>query len=185
MAIHSEHSSYREKLLEHLFIGDVLRHLWCHGVMTAEFLRPEVDSGGYDLVIACNGIIRHIQLKSSHHGAKTARQNVNVRLAEKPSGCVVWVAFDPKTLAIGPFFWFGGQPGEKLPDTRSFPVAKHTRGNAHGVKAARPNIRVLNRAAFEQIASLPELVTRLFGSIGSGPNEPLQPTATAFVASAP
>ena len=73
MAVHSEHSSNREKLLEHLFIGEVLRCLWRKGIATAEFLRPEVDSGGYDLVIDCNSILRHIQLKSSHREAKTAR----------------------------------------------------------------------------------------------------------------
>ena len=85
MAVHSEHSRYREKLLEHLFIGEVMRHLWCQGVTTAEFLRPEVDSGGYDVVIACRNIIRYIQLKSSYRGAKTARQKITIRLAEKKS----------------------------------------------------------------------------------------------------
>lgn len=63
MAVHSEHSSYREKLLEHLFIGAVLRHLWCQGITSAEFLRPEVDNGGYDLEIASNTVIRYIQLE--------------------------------------------------------------------------------------------------------------------------
>ena len=116
MHVHSEQSSYREKLLEHLFIGEILRHLWRLGVTTAEFLRPEVDSGGYDLVIACNKIIRHIQLKSSYRGAKTARQNINIRLADKPSGCVVWMIFDETTLELGPFLWYGGLPGEPLPD---------------------------------------------------------------------
>src|SRR5205823_2601130 len=103
MAVHSVHSSYREKLLEHLFIGEVLRYLWRQGITTAEFLRPEVDSGGYDLVIACNTVIRYIQLKSSHRGASTSKQNVNIRLADKPSGCVVWVVFEEETLACGPF----------------------------------------------------------------------------------
>ncbi len=171
MAVHSEHSSYREKLLEHLFIGEVLHYLWRQGVTTAEFLRPEVDSGGYDLVIACNTVIRHIQLKSSHRGAATAKQNVNIRLAEKPSGCVVWVVFDEATLALGPFLWFGGVPGQPLPDIRTFPVAKHTRGNAQGMKGARPNIRVLKRAVFEQVASIPELVGRLFGQVAAPPNQ--------------
>jgi hypothetical protein len=97
---HSESSSFREKLVEHLFVGEVLRHLWLHGVVSAEFLRPEVDCGGYDLVIACNSIIRHIQLKSSHSKAKTAKQHINIRLAEKPSGCVVWVIFDESTLDL-------------------------------------------------------------------------------------
>src|SRR5947209_5452782 len=124
MAVHNEHSSYREKLIEHLFIGEVLRYLWCQSVTGAEFLRPEVDSGGYDLVIACKSVIRHIQLKSSHQEASTARQKVNLRLAEKPSGCVIWVVFDETTLALGPYLWFGGQPGQPLPDISAFPAAK-------------------------------------------------------------
>lgn len=165
MSIHSEHSSNREKLLEHLFIGEVLRHLWRQGVTTAESLRPEVDSGGYDLVIECNGIIRHIQLKASYRGAKTARQKVNLRLAEKPSGCMVWMIFDKTTLALGPFFWFGSLPGERMQDIGNFPRAKHTKGNAHGVKAERPNIRVLKRADFQEVETIPELVKRLFGEL--------------------
>ena len=176
MAVHSEHSSYREKLLEHLFIGEVLRHLWCSGVTTAEFLRPEVDSGGYDLVIACNGVIRHIQLKSSYLGATTAKQNVNLRLAEKPSGCVVWVVFDESTLALGPFLWFGGPPGSPLPNILSFPPAKHTKGNAQGIKTIRPNIRVLNRRVFRPIATIPDLIERLFGINSTPPDQTAQST---------
>ena len=127
MSIHSEHSSNREKLLEHLFIGEVLRHLWRQGITTAEFLRPEVDSGGYDLVIECNKIVRHIQLKASFRGATTAEQKVNLRLAEKPSGCVVWMMFDRSTLELGPFRWFGEAPGSPLADIRNEPLGKHCR----------------------------------------------------------
>jgi hypothetical protein len=165
MAVHSDHSSYREKLLEHLFIGEVLRHLWCRGVTTAEFLRPEVDSGGYDLVIACNGVMRHVQFKSSHRGAATATQSVHTLLAERPSGCVVWLRFDPDTLALGPFLWFGGRPGQPLPDISALPRAKHTKGNAQGVKTVRPNVRVLKRALFEEVATVADLVERLFGKL--------------------
>jgi hypothetical protein len=164
--IHSEQSSYREKQLEHLFIGEVLKYLWSVGITNAEFLRPEVDAGGYDLVIACNSTIRHIQLKSSHRPAKTARQKVHLRLAEQPSGCVVWVRFDEKTLELGPYLWFGGNPGERLPDITAFPVALHTKGNAQGVKVARPNVRILNRGAFELVESTSQLVERLFGAMG-------------------
>ena len=173
MTVHSEHSSNREKLLEHLFIDEVLRYLWCRGVTTAEFLRPEVDSGGYDLVIECNSVIRHIQLKSSHLGASTARQNVNLRLTEKPSGCVVWLVFDSATLKLGPFLWFGGLPGQPLPDIRSFPAAKHTKGNAQGFKAVRPNIRVLKRSVFQEVASVEALVECLFGVVPVAPNHSL------------
>lgn len=29
---HSIHSSYREMLLEHLLAGEMMRHLWLHGI---------------------------------------------------------------------------------------------------------------------------------------------------------
>ena len=104
---HSRQSSYREALLEHLFIGALLRALWCAGPISAEVMKPQVDDAGYDVVVEANGVIRHIQLKSSFHGAKTASQKVHLRLGEKPSGCVIWVVLKPKTLELGPFLWFG------------------------------------------------------------------------------
>ncbi len=179
MIDHSVNSSYREKLIEHLFVAEVLRYLWRRGVTTAEFLRPEVDNGGYDLVVDCNRIIRHIQLKSSRRGAATARQTVNVRLADKPGGCVVWVQFDENTLALGPFLWFGGEPGQRLPDVSTFPTARHTKGNAQGIKMERPNIRVLPRTAFESVASVPELVERLFGVVTAEATPPPGPLPEA------
>ena len=162
---HTEKSSYREKLLEHLFVGELLRHLWRKGVVNAEFLAPEVDDGGYDLVIECNSVIRHIQLKSSFTGSKTSRQRIHLRLAQKPSGCVVWIMFDPITLELGPFLWYGGFPGRRLPDISSLPVAKHTKGDATGHKAERPNIRVIKKNLFEKINTMEQPAEKLFGKL--------------------
>jgi len=162
---HTERSSYREKLLEHLFVSDLLRHLWREGVVDAEFLAPEVDDGGYDLVIDCNSLIRHIQLKSSFVGSKTSRQKVHLRLAEKPSGCVVWMMFDPITLDLGPFLWFGGVPGAPLPDISELPVAKHTKGDASGYKAERTNVRILRKGLFERSDTMGQLAKKLFGEL--------------------
>ena len=100
--IHSSYSSAREKLLEHVFVGELLGALWRRGEHRAEVLRPEVDSGGYDLVVVANGIVRHIQLKASHLGAKTDEVSVSTALAVKPSGCVVWIRFDADTMRTRP-----------------------------------------------------------------------------------
>lgn len=162
-SVHNSHSAYREKLLEHLFVGELLRYLWRNDVMDVEFLRPEVDSGGFDLVIAYMRTIRHIQLKSSHCDSATACQKVNVRLAQKQSGCVVWMQFHPDTLALGPFLWFGGGPGEPIPDLSQFPLGKHTKGNSKGIKLERPSIRVIPRAAFRELNSIGDVVYALFG----------------------
>lgn len=165
-AQHSSHSSYREKLLEHLFVGEVLRTLWKKGIKEAEFLRPEVDNGGYDIVLAYKDIVRHIQLKSSYEGAKTAKQTVNMKLGEKPSGCVVWIYFDQETLDFTRFRWFGEPPCfplRGLRDDTKFPVAKHTKGNASGKKLNRPNLRIVKGHLFESVSSIEELIERLLG----------------------
>jgi hypothetical protein len=162
----SIHSSRRENLIEHLFIGEVLRYLWCVGYQDADVLRAETDAGGYDVVIEANSVIRHIQLKSSAIDAKTTRQKVNVELWNKPSGCVIWIRFDGETISLGPYKWHGGPAGARLtalsnPD--NLPRAKHTKGNAQGEKVERKNIRVLNGGDFENIQTIADLVERLFG----------------------
>lgn len=159
------HSSRRENLIEHLFIGEVLRYLWCAGYQDVDVLRAETDAGGYDVVIEANSVIRHIQLKSSAKDAKTARQKINVELWNKPSGCVVWVRFDGSTISLGPYKWYGGPAGAKLTarsDPDKLPRAKHTKANAQGEKSERKNICVLNGGDFEDLQTIADLVERLF-----------------------
>jgi hypothetical protein len=157
-------SSYRERLIEHLFVGEILRVLWLAGVPQVEVLRSEVDGTGYDVVLECRSITRHVQLKAARLGGTRANVGVNVNLEKKASGCVVWVYFDPETLRLGPFYWFGGSPGEPLPSLNDYNVGKHTKGDASGHKAERPNIRVVPRGEFEKVDTAAELVTLLFGT---------------------
>ena len=77
---HSRHSSYREMLLEHLFVGEVMRHVWVSGGKRLEILKPQVDDAGYDLVFEMDQIVRHIQLKTSFEGSTVRRFNVNAGL---------------------------------------------------------------------------------------------------------
>ena len=173
-------SAFREKLIEHLLVGELLKRSWQTGDCSIEISRPEVDRSGYDLIAECNGHVRHIQLKTSYHDAKTATQKVNLSLAQKPSGCVLWVQFDPKSLELGPFLYFGGKPGEKLPDLGSFRTAKHSKGNALGKKAERPNHRVVNNGQFTSNNSIKDLWGRLFGvDLRRGSQSGTRPRASA------
>lgn len=160
---HSNHSSFREMLLEQLFLGEILREFWLSRDYALEVLRPQVDNSGYDLVLDAGSVVRHIQLKASHGGARTTKVNINLRLAQKPSGCVIWVEFDPNTLALGPFFWFGSSPGKPLSGISRLRVAKHTKGNSEGIKSERPNIREIPKSKFTEVASIEELLVLLFG----------------------
>ena len=65
-------SSFYEQLVEHVFLSEVLQEVWYSFGKTVEVLRSEVDASGYDLVFECNGILRHVQLKTSKSDAKTA-----------------------------------------------------------------------------------------------------------------
>src|ERR1700722_12179872 len=86
---HYLYSSLREKIVEHVFVGEALRTLWRHGVFDAEVLRSEFDAHGYDLVMGRGKVVRHIQFKT---GVRDRPQKVSVALAlaDKPSGCVIW-----------------------------------------------------------------------------------------------
>ena len=156
-------SVYRERLLEHLLIGDLLKHSWLHAGATLEVSQPSIDRSGHDVVLEANGVTRHIQLKSSSRIATTATQKVHVGLASKPSGCVIWTRFDRDSMKLGPFMFFGGEPGAPLPSLIGFRTAKHTKGNALGVKKERPNLRVLPISKFTEVADIPALFVALFG----------------------
>lgn len=160
---HTLTSSYREILIEHLFVGEIMRRLWLRGITQFEVLKPQVDDSGYDLVLEANGVVRHVQLKSSFEESSTRQVRASLKLLSKPSACVVWVRFDPDTMQLGPFLWYGGAPGQPLPDITDFRIAKHTRANAKGVKQERPAERSIPKSAFTLLAGFDELVSQLFG----------------------
>ncbi len=163
MEQHYRHSSFREKLIEHLFIGELLKLSWMRGDCALEVARPEVDRSGCDLIAEHGQVIRHIQLKASHRGAVARSQNVHLGLATKPAGCVVWIRFDAATLTLGPFLFFGNGPAEPLPLLADFRVARHTKANMAQVKSERPNLRVIPQTAFETLPDIAAVYARLFG----------------------
>jgi hypothetical protein len=98
--------------------------------------------------------VRHAQLKT----LTTGKVSVGRALAEKPSGCVIWISLNKDTLELGPFFWFGGSPGQPLPDISLNPNPKRTTHNSQGVKPSRRNHHSLPRSAFTQLKTLNEVV---------------------------
>lgn len=162
MEQHYLKSSFREKLIEHSFIGELLKISWNSGLCDLEIAKPEVDNQGYDLIAESNGIIRHIQLKASKLSASTPNQKVHLALAKKPSGCIIWIYFDERTLELGPFLFFGSEAGHPLPNIYGFKVAKHTKANAEGIKKDRPEIRVVNKGEFVRFNCIEDVYSILF-----------------------
>ena len=170
-------SSCLEKVLEHRFVAELTSALWLNGIRDFEVLRSEVDAHGYDLVVEAGGVLRHIQLKAMVQGGKRRDVSINLRLAAKPSGCVIWFTYNPETLVLGPYHWLGGLPGEPLPDPGAR-LAKHAKGNSLGAKNFRPDHRVVARTRFEVIAYPGQLVDLLFGAPARADDDP-EPRAHA------
>lgn len=80
-------STRREKLMEHVFLGELLRALLRAG-RRCEVLRAETDTSGYDLVIEVDGRLRHVQLKTMRSDGKRRNVDLHLGLAAKPAGCV-------------------------------------------------------------------------------------------------
>ena len=124
-----------------------------------------MDAHGHDIVVEARGILRHIQLKAMVSGGKRRDVGVSVALAARPSGCVIWTVYDPATLELGPFLWFGGRPGAPLPALGRRPV-RHTKGDASGIKAERMGHRLVPRSKFTRLETIDALVDALFGRPG-------------------
>jgi hypothetical protein len=95
-------------------------------------------------------------------GGKASSVNVSLKLMEKPSGCVIWMVVSPKDLDLKSYRWFGGRPGEPLPDIRKLKVGKFAKGNAQGIKLQKPNHRVVPLRLFEKLDTLDAVLNRLF-----------------------
>jgi hypothetical protein len=159
------HSMLRERIVEHVFVGEALRQLWKRGALDVEVLRSEFDAGGYDLVMTYRKIVRHIQFKSVTEAGKATRVSVSLKLMEKPSGCVIWIVVSPRDLQIKSYRWLGEAPGEPLLNNTDWKVAKHTRANAEGKKLERANHRIVPLTRFEQLPDIDAVLDRLFGPL--------------------
>ena len=159
----STHSLLRERIVEHVFVGDLLRLLWRRGVTNVEVLRSEFDSHGYDLVMARGHIVRHLQLKTGTSRRPTS-VSVSLALGTKPSGCVLWIHVTDG-LDMGPFFWFGECPGQALPSIEPLKIPKRATHNKSGVRPERPNHRLVPHNRFTRLETLDEVLDKLFGEI--------------------
>ena len=93
---------------------------------------------------------------------KVRKVNVSTKLQLKPGGCILWLEFDPESLVIERFYWFGGNVGNALPDL-GLRIARHSKGNSKGKKTERLIHRVLTGRQFDTLTDISGVVEKLFG----------------------
>lgn len=164
---HYKHSSYREMIVEHLMLSELLTLAWAQDRII-EVSRAETDQYGYDLVLTEGVITRHVQVKASVKGGKAGKQTLNLSLLSKPSPCVVWVVVsddDENGLARDHYRFLGGAPGLPMPNVGDMP-AKDPK-----TKKLREGHRQVRSSAFTRASTPLELLTLLFGRSSAAEND--------------
>jgi hypothetical protein len=144
-------------VIEHRLLADLLGLAWARSEIL-EVSKSEIDSFGYDMVLSVGLVTRHVQVKASVLGGRTAKQTINQALEVKQSGCIVWVVCreTPTGLVADHYLYFGGEPTQPLPSLGN-KVGMNPRG-----KTPRPGTREVAKGRFEQIPNAEALFDRLF-----------------------
>jgi len=158
---HSHYSSRREKLLENLFSGEVLRELWRRGIYEVDLLHSDIDASSYDVVLELPNGVRHIQLKAS-----TGRKPIvaNGKIVDRISGCIIVMVVSKDTLDFEEFLWLGNGLQQPCFDIRTLPKAKHTKADSTGAKAKRVDSYRVAVGKFERLSNFVSLVDKLLSS---------------------
>lgn len=156
----SEYSGSIEKLLKIRFVSDLSRALWLTGCRDFDVLRSNVDDNGFDLMIEAKNVIRHIQFIFTANGDETLDAKVDYRLSTKASGCIIWVEYDPDTLNITTYGWYGTYQGLGLPRIW---VPERSSHNSDSIKPLTDNRRLLQKSKFTPVRSIHQLIGHLFG----------------------
>jgi hypothetical protein len=163
---HMHNSTLRERIVEHVFVGESLRLLWRRGVVDVEVLRSEFDAHGYDLVMSRGDIVRHIQFKTGVRPKPEGSVSIARSLAAKPSGCVIWISVS-SGLYLSKFWWFGGPAGEKLPDVSGFSSPLRIGRRQGGDRPLRAAHIKIPPSRFRRLDTLDVVLETLFGPLPS------------------
>lgn len=165
----SVHSHLRERIVEHLFLGSMLRELWSRDILDIEVLRSEFDAHGYDVVLARGQLVRHVQLRTRGHKNRPGKVSVCEALGLKPSGCVIVISINDK-LDLGPFYWFGGDELGPLPEITKYPLRKSLKRTGNGERPNRKRHRDVPGSKFVKVENLDGIIEKLLGKgCGSAP----------------
>ena len=163
----SQHSSYVENALRHIFLSDLFRAVWQRDyAQKLQIYNNEVDDSGFDLVANLDGIVRHIQLKATHTKGSARSISAHTALGLAQGGCIVWMFYRASDLAIEHYRFFGQHAGsgDAMPDISLRPAALTQRRDIRGLRRARTNHRVIPRSAFDGPLDIDGLLDALFQS---------------------
>lgn len=159
----SQHSSYVENVLRHVFLSDLFRAAWqCDYTHKLHIYNNEVDDPGFDLVASLNGVLRHIQLKATHTDGRARDISAHTALGSAKGGCIIWMFYRASDLSVDHYRFFGEPAGADMLDISQRPAALTQRRDIKGQRRARLHHRKIVRSDFSDRLTAHELLDRLF-----------------------
>ncbi|MEW6120198.1 MAG: hypothetical protein AB1593_08915 [Pseudomonadota bacterium] len=162
----AERSSYVENVLTHRLVATLAGELWHRDPnVPLSIFNSEVDDAGFDLVLACAGKLRYIQVKQVHKNGSASKFSVRLEFTLMPGSCVVVVVHSESDLQIDHFLFFGASASEPMPnvETEKASVSPIKRGE-DGKKRVRPHYRDIPRKKFSGPLNTGQLLDALFWS---------------------
>lgn len=160
----AQRSSHVENVLIHALIAKVAQELWQRDPwLDFQVFKTDVDDSGFDLVLGCKGMMRFIQIKQTHLQGKAAKYSMRLDFTRMMGACAIVVVFDGNALEIDHFLFYGGLPGESMPDiSGNQPSLSPGRRSADGTRKIRANYRDVSRSVFQGPLGIAGLVNLLF-----------------------
>jgi hypothetical protein len=143
-----------ENLVEHWFLAELLCHMWFDRERVVEVSKAEVDSWGYDVVLAVEDTARYVQLKTS------VPCDVHERLASREGGCIVAVIVGEIDRKLKYRLWDRTVDMENLRQARSTVY----RRNQNKVPERRAH-RIVPSSHFSPKMNIKDLCDRLFPQV--------------------
>lgn len=162
----AERSSYVENVLIHRLVAGLAGELWQRDpALPLNIFNSEVDDAGFDLVLGCGDRLRYIQVKQVHQRGTASKFSVRLDFTRLPGSCVVVVVYSETDLSVDHYLFFGGVPGQPMPDVagEKASVSPIKRGE-DGKKKVRQHYRDVPRRKFAGPLDTGELLDALFGT---------------------
>ena len=83
----------RERMVEMALLAELTQESWFGRGQVFDVMHSTVDAYGHDLVLECGDVLLHVQLKARTLNGATRETNINVALADRLSGCVIWTSY--------------------------------------------------------------------------------------------
>jgi hypothetical protein len=152
----SDFSTFFEKMYQHIFVYEVLDKALSMSLKVS-ILNGEVDAYGYDIVLICNNIVRHVQLKGVEKD-KLKKQSVHILLGDKPCGCVIVLVWKViRERVVFEYFYYGSNSKTPLL-LKTFRNSKDPKNP----KKRKKNKKDIPKKEFRRLNDIFEVISILF-----------------------